>query len=94
MLADRRSQFTGEITSGAVWRQCGVQYMDALPGKMVSEVTHGTEEQHDPSFVRPDMVGFFRHLRHPYGIATGVKSVENRRGGIELVAKDQDQVSH
>ena len=35
-----------------------------------------------------------RDLRHPDRVLRGVEVIEDRSGGVELVAEDEDEVAH
>ena len=81
------------LVDGGCGRERAVVDAQPLGDEPIAEVTHRSEEHHDPRLRRPDMRRLPRHLRHPDGIRKGIESVEGRRVAVELVAENEDEVA-
>jgi hypothetical protein len=69
-------------------------HRDAARVQFIAEMAHGGEKYGDARSVRPDVFGFAADLGHPGGILLRIEAIKRRRIDIELVAEDEDEVSH
>ena len=70
-----------------------VNDLPALGAPGVAEVAHRGEENCGADLAAADLVGFVGDFGHPDGILGGIKAVEGRGVGVELVAEHEDEVA-
>ncbi len=73
--------------------QLGVDDLNSFFTQLVAKMPHGRKKERDPLLVRPHMLGLVIDLRHPDGVFFEVEAIEDRRLVVELVAKDDVEVT-
>ncbi len=71
-----------------------VEDLAALGSEGVAEMPHGREEDGGARLTAPDFGCFMSDLGHADSVLIGIEVIEGGGVGIELIAEDDDEVSH
>ena len=67
---------------------------DAVRAQRGGELSHGRQKHRDARLRHPDFGRLVRRLGPPHDVSARVEAIERRAAPVELVAENEDQVTH
>jgi hypothetical protein len=71
-----------------------VNHVQPFSHQCLSKLAHGGKENRRAHFAAPDHLGLTEGLGYPNGILQGIKTLECQAIAVELIAENDDEITH